>query len=420
MKKAASAVDWPTVLKYLAGGALVGTGTGAAVSAARYLKTLQDKARKQHDTSYDDDVAYINLPKQATADVLLKSAAANTGSTFALSGLAALLGGYGAYSGVRSVYRKRRKKQLQAELDRAQQIHLETLQGQSKQADFSMLSKGVGSAYLALLLTALGGGVVTNKILQKQFPVVKSPNRGKPRKIVIRTAGEETVEQPKSGVTPDALEGLTRTVMAKQARAQISGLQDLVCAIAKGRADEIDRMFYSGGGVEGVFGIVKGASNTLPNPVACNMALTVLCSDPLYKYAFAPIIASEYYDMASHWCKLAGHVDEEFKGDLYGLVEAFPHELRKSQFANLLPAGVKQAASLDLMDPTMLAMALRQTLNTGDPGKTPMDTGGNSASSVDSDSYVSDANPVFEVDDASAELFRKQNQDVLSNAIKRT
>lgn len=328
-------IDWPLVMKLFAGGALTGAGLGAGTSFMRYLQSLQDQART--DTSSDDDVLYLNLPdRQMPAGRRRKMAST---ATFATGGLAGILGTLLAYNAVRGAYQKVRKKQLQRELDQAQQIYLGSLTpGMGKAASqFSALSKGVGSAYLALILAALGSGVVANRVLQKQFPPVKNPNRQRPRKIVIRSPREEEQTlQAQDGVTPDALEGLVRTAsqFPKVASAD-AGLVDLIHAVAQGRGDEFVNNVAQVG-VEAALDLVKGARHTKSSNLNRNLAMTWICSEPMVATAMEPLIAAEFHDGGGAWLtKLAMRVEPRFHADLVGLSESAVQGSRRAFYAPL-------------------------------------------------------------------------------------
>ena len=55
------AVDLPTVLKYMGGGALLGGGTAATAALVRLLLNLNEEKNRESDTSLDDSTIYINL-----------------------------------------------------------------------------------------------------------------------------------------------------------------------------------------------------------------------------------------------------------------------------------------------------------------------------------------------------------------------
>jgi len=85
-------IDWPTVLKLMGGGAMLGTGIGAGSSLVNYLSNLNAKAKAKQDTSRDDDVLYLDLPSKPLPAVPgVKQAASGSPATFAFGGLGTML-----------------------------------------------------------------------------------------------------------------------------------------------------------------------------------------------------------------------------------------------------------------------------------------------------------------------------------------
>lgn len=344
MKKQA-AIDWPLVMKMFAGGALTGAGVGAGTSFLRYLQSLRDQT--QVDSSADDDVLYLDIPEKPVKPGKPHRKVAST-MTYATGGLAGILGTLLAYNAVRGMYQKARKKQLQRELDQSQQVYLGDLGTQrdfSKGASqFGALTKGVGSAYLALFLAALGSGVVANRMLQKQFPAIKSPNRQRPRKIVVRTrkspTAETTDEQTVAAgqeVTPDALESLVRTDLSMPKVANADGsLADLVAAIAVGRGEEVLQNAAEFG-LDSALDLVKGARHEKVSSLQHNLAVTWLCTQPYLAEAIQPLVAAEFQDAGGEWyVKAAAFIPEQYHDDLVGLTEAATREVRRTFYAPLL------------------------------------------------------------------------------------
>ena len=297
-----SSTDWNTVLRMLAGGSMLGGGVGAAVTFANHLKELQDRAKP---VSSDADTLYLDLPAKpqptkaaSTAD----NGNANTASTFALSGLAGLAGTALAYNAVRSIYNRQRKKQLENDLAQAHHIYI---QGNTEKAAsaYSMPTKVVGSGYLAVLLTALGSAVVANSMLKKRYPAMQSPIEGQPRKIVVRSV-DPTTHQPvgnmegAADVSPDAVEGLARTQLARTKMAAQNDLVTVVSALACGRGAEMKELIKSAG-VDGMMEAIKGASCDHINPVERNLAVSLLAHDTLLREALSPMIAAEFFKEAT-------------------------------------------------------------------------------------------------------------------------
>jgi hypothetical protein len=390
-------VDWGSVAKMLAGGAMLGTGAGAAVTFLNHLKELQSSAKLPSEDGGDSNVLYLELPSkrlapQAPARMPYKRASSanpntNTASTFALSSLAGLVGSALAYNTVRDVYNRRRKREVENDLSNAQHIYLNQLPATKVASQYSMPTKMVGTGYLALLLTALGSAVVANKMLQKRFPPLQNPTSGQPRKIVIRSVDPVTHKPLTEGhalndVSPDAVEGVVRTQMANTKMAARNDLVNVVHAVASGRGEEIKELIKYAG-VDGMLDAVKGSSTEATDPVLRNIAITWICNDPLVKEALAPTIAAEFFKNASWTFELLPRLsDLGFKeASLIGLVEASTRAVRANTLAPVMEKmaltkaaeepGVSPLKTLffagalnSIMDPRKREAVQDQTMNT--------------------------------------------------------
>ena len=437
-----AAVDWMTVLKTLIGGGLLGGGVGAATGLARHLSNLNDKVKAQQDTSKDDDILYVNLPAKRAG-----KEDRNTAGTFAMAGLAGLMGTYGAYNLVRDVYSKMRKRELQKEIDQSQQAYIGGLSG-TKEASgqFSGITTGVGSAYLAGLLSILGSAIITNKILQKQFPAIKSPLRNRPRKIVIRQAPDEQGMDktiPVEDASPEAMENVVRMNLENGKSASVNELEDVVCAVANGRADELLDVLYSNSpdGVDTMLDLVKGAGFEKVSSVNRNLAITWICTDPVMSKALAPVVAAEHYSW-NPYCKMASFIDPAFHDDLVGIAESVAAGVRKEAFAPLiskLPDQlVKKASEESIFQSPMVNRLLvadaikRMILENPQQGRVqaqnqtpdkPIST--DNSGSASEDSTVDPSQPakgktVIEAEDDDSSDFLQNNKDVIDEALTRT
>lgn len=437
-------VDWATVLKLFAGGALTGAGIGAGTNYLRQLQSLQEQANSEHDTSKDDDVVYLNLPANRLSPPMPKMAAANSASTFALGGLGAATGLYLSYNAVRDIFQKARHRQLQKELDRSQQIYLTGLNNSALQknaSQFNLLSQGVGSAYLVALLTALGSAVATNKILQKKFPPIESPMRGKPRKIVLRSvdpAGtpvtpDEVATPP--AVTPDAVEGVLRTHLGNPKAASASGFSDLISAMAVGRQEECKHVLRTAG-INGLFSAIKGARFVKSSSLNKNLAISSYVLDPLLSAALNPVLASEFYDQANGLCKLAAYIPPRFQEELVKLSESAVQNVRAGTFGKIT-SRVKGASALmdTLKGKPFEEVALQQGLSSLlQPNNQQMDQtnqteqpeeekGDNPADATNvafsHDSPEDPHHPEFEIGDDQALAFLHQYGHLIDNALQK-
>lgn len=423
-------------MRVLAGGSLIGGGIGATTTLLNHLHTLQEKAHDFEEPPPDPNTLYLNLttpPGKPVQKPMHKRAHshANNAWTFALSGLGGLAGTYGAYNLVRDMHQSLRKKQLQKELESAQQIYLGnlgTMRGLQKEAgQFSMLTKGVGTAYLTALLAALGSGVITNRILQKQFPATEDPNRDRPRRIVIRSANKAGVPEgddqsftPKSE-SPEAIESLLRTQMGNSKAASASGFGDLVNAAAAGQCDYIRSQLERGNsnGVALMFSAIDGSEYIKTSSVNRNLALSWVAHDPLVSSAIGPVLAAEFYDWASGICKLAGYIDQEdpAMGDaLVGVAEEVTKLMRRGGYAKVA-AHAKLAEHDGLPGPfkaVFMADALKKLLESGQEGEAQIPSTGNIPSSTDSPT-MHGVN--MEIQDDDAANFVQKNRNLVENSM---
>lgn len=431
-------VDWPTVANMFAGGALTGAGVGATTSFLRYLQSLQEQAAKAQDTSYDDDVLYLNLPRHrgstAPGYPRIKQAfvggdPSNSAATFAMSGLGGLLGGYLSYNLIRNRYHKMRQKQLQKELDQAQNLYLGGLNTHAEfgksAGQFSGVSKVFGAGYLATLLTALGSAVIANRILQKQFPAIKSPNRDKPRKIVVRSVGSPGQEVIDGPVSPDAVENLARMNMATKTASTLD-FRNVVAAAAQGRVEEIKDL--AGYGLDCLFDGVKGASERKSSAFRRNLAVNWVVADSQMRTALAPTLASNIHDMSPDFYWKAAKVPDSFKESLVGLAVSGTRQARKETYRSVL-GGLKSASSISgvpAVDSMLLAHALQSMLGSEDneqqPG-TEEDPNSRNLSGVptsqDSPDMLGKNGADLEAEDEYARDFLSQNGDLIDQAMSK-
>jgi len=324
--------DWNTVLRMLGGGAMLGAGTGAAVTFANHLRELQEGAKPP---GGGDDTLYLDLPgkrpqpKQASSN-------GNNATTFAYSGLAGMAGTALAYNAVRSIYNRQRKKELDNELAQAHHVYLQGNADAKSASQYSIPTKMVGTGYLAFLMTALGSAVVANKMLQKRFPPIQSPTVGQPKKIVVRTVDPETRQPyPKDEVSPDAMEGVVRSQMADTKMASHNDVVTVVSALASGRVSEVKELIKSAG-VDGMLAAVKGANWRNTNPVERNLAITLLCTDGLLKEALAPMVAAEFFKSATWTFSILPTLNDHQREHLTGLVESSTQAVREAALAPLM------------------------------------------------------------------------------------
>lgn len=431
MKKSAE-IDWSTVGKMMAGGAMAGAGTASVVSLLRYLQDLRTRAAQTQrpDTAWDDDVVYVNLPPRTKG----ASDGSNTAATFAFGGLGGLLGTLLSYNLVRDLYHKQRKRQLQGDIDKAQQIYLDRLSPvKEASGQFSTLTKGVGSAWLLALLTTLGSAVVSNRVLSAKYPALKSPNRDKPRKVVIRRTpagapAEETVDNVDG--TPEATEALLRNHLANKTASHASGMADLVAAVSHGRGDEVLEALGQGG-LDGLFAVVKGASAVESPLFKRDLAATWVAARPGLSDAVRPLLAAEFqaahpgeYDVI---CKLAAR-DSEIVGEQLSVLAQLAVEVNRDRRADRWRPALSKSASADMLgllpgplDTVGVANELANLLTVNNETETeqPASTLA-SASSRESTPITQHKKGLdFEMDDEAALDFARHHGDAIDGVLRK-
>jgi len=420
-------VDWPTVLKMLAGGAFLGSGIGAGTSYLNQLGNLKEDSIPEGD---DKNTLYINLPgRQATPTMPAKgtrkrASDENSGLTYALGGAGMIAGTYAAYNVIRSAYQNSRKRQLQKELDQAHQVYMGKLSDSASlekgASQFPPLSKGVGLAYLALLATGVGSGIVANKILDKQMPPIEAPNRYEPKKIVIRTKSnpdESSEKEASSGfeVGPDEIEALLRQHLEDDKRASVSGFKDLVAAAAQGRCREIQDNVDD---LDTLLDMVKGASLTKVSVWKKNLAITWLAAEPEVSETIAPVLAAEFADANPGLFKMALWTEPRMHKALAGLVKAAVVETRRAIYAQVV-GQVKQAETVfdrfipEPAESLMLANSLQEMLASPNKEKKKMGV----SSSVSESPEIKPLTAPIEADDDEAARFLMEHKQDLEKSL---
>lgn len=365
-------INWPTVLRYLAGGTLVGGGLGASTSLVNHLKSLHAKQKAMKDTSFDDDTLYVNIPASG-----VKSAADNNASTYMAAVLASLLGGVGAYTGARNTYLQKRKREAQKSVDASQDLYLDRLlQGQqmrSKTAGwseklaggegFSAGSKITGGGAAILALLALGSAAASNAALSNYFPGYTKPELKRPRRVVIRRQGmEKEAPAEMSGISQGEIENLMRM---KEASGQPGILSGLISAVAQGRYDDV-RESVERDGLDATLDMLSGAEKVATNRYHRDLAVSLIATDPLLSQATLPYVAADAADMMPSYCKVASQPElSAFLPELRGMAEAAGELGRRAQWEPVIKRalhrqGVKEAAVRGRLHGHVLESALPQ------------------------------------------------------------
>ena len=256
---------------------------------------------------------------------------------------------------------------------------------------------------LALLIAA-SSGVLTNNILNKNFPAPKAPAGLKPRRLVLRESPDTPEEGTKMAAEDiaDATEGLLRTVLAFPG-IENSELPDLVKAAAAGNLDGL--LSAADHNSDALFGFAKQAKAT-GSKAAQELAIGWLVREPEIAEAVKLAAALEFAEACPLAMALAAGADEEMQVELIKLAAEFCRAARSAIWsAGPLPEMSKQA--LDLTD------ALRMGLESGKPEENL----GSGASEDSSDSSGTHPTTV-EAQGSKAKALLAQNRDVIDEIMQ--
>jgi hypothetical protein len=309
------------IKNYLIGGAAIGGSGALLTSLVNYINTLKQQVPSDSEKE-DDDTLYLNVGKTANES---SGAVDFTAGGLALTG--GLLSTLGSYALVRKLYQNVKRKQLQEQLDQAQQAFIENA-NQEAQAKNAAVAPGkpMGVAELSwsapvafALLSAIAAGALTNKALDKTFPSIKKPKDISPKRIVVRKSPQkdQEVEEEKmaydnvsaSEQADDALEFLVHLCMGSKSASQ-SELVDIVHAAAEGRGPDLTTHILEYG-FESAMDTIKGASDSKITPIQKQCAISYCVKSAALNPIVSLLAAAEYTDMAPKFTKVASLQTEE-------------------------------------------------------------------------------------------------------------
>lgn len=356
---------------YLLGSALVGGGTGLGVVLLNHLKSIKQRGDRAKDTSGDDDVLYVNMPPKvastAAAPADKKDEGMDWGNAIgpSLAYASILPVGLGTHHLVRKYYQAWKKKQLQKELDQAQQIYLTSL-GSTKAANVGDHVLGVAGALPLLLLLASGAG--TYHTLNQKFPAPSANKTPRPRRLVVQDPAAD-LEAQEGMIKEQALqaeldESTLRTVLAMPGVAAESGLGDVAKCAAHGKTNEL--LTALGENVELMFAFAKEAAAALPQPsrFRSDMAIGWLVNDPEIGPTITKLAAAEFFEAAPSFISLGAAALESDDGeDLVKLAAVYNAAARAEYYAmDVRPAAPDRPKSAGFLPQVAMADVLRSTL----------------------------------------------------------
>jgi hypothetical protein len=361
----------------------LGLGVGGTVGLGSLLKDYVSNlaAGSQADAEEDDDTMYVDLPQELGMPNT-KMASGPTGSEHALAMMGMLGTGFGSYALIKKLYKQMKLKQLQDEIDEAQQfsfqqmarfkpeladkaINLPSEEGEDDdpkpESEFEKNSSiksaenvgplaSLGSVpWLLSMLLLAGSGVGAYKYLDSTNPKLKRENARdrllSPKvQFVNRTPVEEETEYDEGmeegmiasasvANSPDLYEHVLKLVTSFEDAADYDAAH-VVKAAAAGHAEEIRSLIVEKGLEEALdFCHTKSAASNADKE---DLALSWVAADPTVSEALKPIVAAEFHEHAPMYFKLAQALDDETQNALMAASALYIQEQRKEAAAEIL------------------------------------------------------------------------------------
>lgn len=282
MKKIALNPNDLALLKnYLTFGLKAGVGVGAGAALLNQLHDIATEARGS--SPLEKDVLRIKIgPRPKDEKAVAKYASLMRGP---LALTLALLGATSGYVGARKLHQMYKKKELEKDLDQAQNSYINVL-GEAPQTKaaaagqpMSKLETLTSLPPAVAILMGLASAAVANQTLQHTFPDRKPGTRLMPRRVVISQPREgasddtETLAAPKSAALAHLVDTVTGWHFGN------SDVEDVVAAAGAGRFEEM-RKVARDLGFEAMLNTVRGASKQMISHPRLKLASLLLCSDP--------------------------------------------------------------------------------------------------------------------------------------------
>jgi hypothetical protein len=413
------------IKNYLIGGAALGGSGALLTSLINYINTLKQQVPADKEKE-DDDTLYLNVNK---------SAAEGAGAIDLTAGGLALTGGLlstlGTYALVRKLYQNIKRKQLQEQLDQAQQAFVQNAEqeAQTKKAyaaggqPMGLAELGWSAPVAFALLSAIAAGALTNKALDKTFPRVKKPKDTTPKRIVIRKnpQEEQADEEEKMAYdkvaaaeqADDAMEFLIHLCMGSKSASQ-SELVDIIHATAQGRGPELATNILEYG-FDTAMDTIKGAAENAITPEQKQFAISYCVKSAALNPIVSLLAAAEYNDMAPKFTKIASLQSEECVATLLkiaGNIGALNRFEMTGKFADQFDTS-KEANEMSLEDILALVNKMKgQGEHTSEEDDIEQNEDLNSEDSIDSkdEKQVNDRKP-FANPNATPEVIDELSED---------
>lgn len=388
------------IRKFLTGGAAGGASVGLAIALANYLKDLHGEAVE--DTSADDDILYLDMPAKPQVPGAPTKSATVSGGVALTGGLLAALGSAAA---VRQVTQALKKRELQKQLDKAQNAYTDTVQDEASELDKKAAQGGVAGVPMhkgdwatslplsLLLLTTLSSGALTYKGLDKYFPAAKKPKSNQPKRVVIRnkksqpsyyeeedSTDEETFKEASyddvvsdTDIEDDAMELLVKLALHNPARG--SDLRDLVSAVAQGRFDEVCSLSHNFD-MDHALDTVKNASEVDVDSENINLAVSLCVKSAYLRPTVAMLAFAEFNDMAPSSVKAASQMTEGAQDALIKIAGVLGATLRNEYWASKFDKKFTTNKEASMLSPQLIEQLLASGLEggLGDPSEESFET----------------------------------------------
>lgn len=306
----------------------LGAGAGAALITSLIGQLRSLKQETGNDTSADDDTMTVTLPAPQA-----KAAGIGAGTAIAAGGLASA----GAYVVTRKIIQAIRQKELQKQLDEAQQVYAGDLAMAPKAASAGKplgMSETLLSSPVALsLLLAAASGTLAYHGLDAKFGGKPKPSSPAPKRVQFRY--QQPAQSPELAQEPQEKEASFSLTcgseltgrLALAARPEHGDFADLVGAIASGRLGELRHNFHTIG-TDASLELIKGASSALkdaPEPLV-GLAIAAAVGDHQVGQTGRILAQAElleaYPALTVKFANYAGTLDEEEANTLMGLAVA--------------------------------------------------------------------------------------------------
>lgn len=293
----------------------MGGGIAALTGLARWHRQEKQRQESAEDTSADDDILYVRLPKltkegaphQKIASVVDDA----TGAALAFAGLplSAIL----TYTAVDRLMRSAERKRVQKELDESQQIFLGRLKAEAeanklasdKKSPVSTGQTILGAVGAAPILAAIASGVLTNKLLSHYMPEVPNKKKRKditPRRVVVLDDDTEKQSSFQDGVDADEMELVLKVAASLEQVAPV-GISDVIKVAANGMIGDL----YAAACVSDIFDVAEKLAADLPDVDKTRKyaAVTLLARDTVLRPQLALTSVGVILDRSPEFCLLA-------------------------------------------------------------------------------------------------------------------